>query len=142
MPLGQRAVVFFFFWVRQVAILSQAALKLAARSDCNGPSDVFNDRQLAKQRRSLGGRRSDPSQRPFKHLPHPLDDNAGGWGVEGGQGHTAGAPSSVCPVSAHNGTERRAVREESNLSAMTNAHGDAVAEHHKYNLTDLPTEPT
>lgn len=68
----------------------------------------------------------------------------GGGDVRGSvrEGHTAGAPSSVCPVSAHNGTERRAVREESNLGAMTNAHGDAVAEHHKYNLTDLPTEPT
>lgn len=57
-------------------------------------------------------------------------------------GCAAGAPSSVCPVSAHNGTERRAVRGESNVCAMTNAHGNAVTGHHIYNLTDSPTEPT
>lgn len=35
-----------------------------------------------------------------------------------------------------------AVREDSNLCTMTNALGNAVVEHHKYNLTGLPTEPT
>lgn len=45
------------------------------------------------------------------------------------------------PVGAHNNTEPHAVREESNLCTMTNAHSEQ-REHHKYNLTDLPTELT
>lgn len=45
------------------------------------------------------------------------------------------------PVRAHNNTEPHAVREESNPCTMTNAHSEQH-EHHKYNLTDLPTELT
>lgn len=82
----------------------------------------------------------------LERLPHPPDDSRGGGGTaergSDGEGHTAGAPPSVRPVGAHNGTERRAVREESNLGAMTNGHGDAVAERHKCDPADLPPEAT
>lgn len=45
------------------------------------------------------------------------------------------------PAGAHDNTESHDVSEESKLCTMTNAYSEDC-EHHKYNLTDLPTELT